>query len=152
MEELAITCGIAFGGLLLFCVPVMLLSWLQSKQDQLYWTIHGPATCPQCTAKYDSRGQDCCMTRLVHRDAGLSDCQELIEPFLGQREFRCSSCGTVATYERKAGSAELQEVVTPDDVCQARRCLDCNDVFAIPAYGKCPICGGKKLELEVNAP
>lgn len=160
MTEFAITFGItislAFGGMVLLSIAAILVSWRQMQQDQMYWMIQGPRSCPHCKANYDVAGQDHCITRLVdifpdnEPRLEIHDSPGLVEPFMGEREFRCSLCGTVAGYERKNGPAILQDVTRPEDVCYPRRCLECNYVFALPAYGKCPICNGDKLLLEAD--
>ena len=145
----AITLAVAIGGFVLMCTPAMFFSWRNSQANELYWRIHSPCNCPHCGAKYDvTDGRDRCITRFV--SPNLDYWPALIEPFLGIREFHCSHCGTIAEYERKDGPAVLDRVTTLDDVHHARRCLECNDVFALPADGKCPVCGGSKLVLEAE--
>jgi hypothetical protein len=126
------------------------LIWREACERERYWASE-PAACPRCLTNYGTnRGQDLCVSRLVDFDETYSSTKSAQdwEPFLGEREFHCSQCGTTAVYERKKGPPILLYNYRPEDVCQPRRCLDCNDVFSLPEYGECPVCGGKHLQLE----
>ena len=153
MVDFALNLAIPVAGVLVFFLPSVCLSLLEARKSQRYWAKHAPTACPHCQASYGLyRGQDLSISRLVtFEDAKCSsDAVREIEPFLGEREFVCGQCGTIVAYERKKGPPLQLFVARPEDICQPRRCLDCNDVFLLSAHDKCPICGGDHLKLDAD--
>lgn len=147
---LSINVGVAVALIGVVVLPFW-LTWRTARETDRYWASYRPDACPHCHASYGTnQGQDLCVSYLVDSDDTKS-CNTSADHWqlpLGEREFHCSHCGTTALYERTKGPPIPRGDYRPEDVPHPRRCLDCNDVFSLPAYGECPICSGKRLRLE----